>query len=84
MFGQRIFKRLAKALIRLRICTGWSEPLLVANTALLEILCRGSYVLRVRKLSAKLGLLIDRSEKRISNSYTMACPHVRGDVNPRA
>ena len=28
----RIFKRLAKALIRLRVCAGWSEPLLVART----------------------------------------------------
>ena len=25
----RILKRLAKALIRMRVCTGWSEPLLV-------------------------------------------------------
>ena len=38
----RIFKRLAKALIRLRVCTGWSEPLLVTHTTLLEISCRGS------------------------------------------
>ena len=41
----RIFKRLAKALIRLRICAGWSYVLLVAHTRLLEISCRGSYVL---------------------------------------
>ena len=49
MFGQllsihRIFKRAAKALIRLRLCTGWSEPLMVAHTTLLEISCHGSYV----------------------------------------
>ena len=30
------------ALIRLRVCAGWSEPLLVAHTTLLEISCRGS------------------------------------------
>ena len=46
MFGQelnnhRILKRLAKALIRLRVCAGWSEPLLVAHTTLLEISCTG-------------------------------------------
>ena len=46
MFGQylnshRICKRLAKALTRLRVCAGWSEPLLVAHTTLLEISCRG-------------------------------------------
>ena len=28
----RIFKRLAMALIRLRVCAGWSEPLLVTHT----------------------------------------------------
>ena len=37
--------RLAKALIRLRVCAGWSEPLLVAHTTLLEISCCGSYVI---------------------------------------
>ena len=47
MFSQklnshRIFKRLAKALIRLRVCAGCSEPLLVAHTTLLEIPCHGS------------------------------------------
>ena len=30
--NHRIFKGPAKALIRLRVCTGWSEPLLVAHT----------------------------------------------------
>ena len=38
----RIFNRPAKALIRLRVCAGWSEALLVAHTTLLEISCRGS------------------------------------------
>ena len=41
--SDRKFKRLAKALTRLRVCAGWSEPLLVAHTILLEISCRGSY-----------------------------------------
>ena len=31
------------ALIRLRICAGWSEALLVLHTTLLEISCRDSY-----------------------------------------
>ena len=39
----RIFKRLAKALIKLRVCTGWSEALLVAHTTLLEISCSDSF-----------------------------------------
>ena len=37
------------ALIRLGICAGWSEPLLVAHTTLLEISCHGSYVLGAQK-----------------------------------
>ena len=48
MFSQwlnshRICKRLAKALIRLPVCAGWSEPLLAAHTTLLEISRPGSY-----------------------------------------
>ena len=38
----RIFKPPAKALIRLRVCAGWSEPFLVAHTRLLKISCHGS------------------------------------------
>ena len=50
MFGQKfknhgIFKRQVNALIRLRACAGWSEPLLVAHNILLEISCHGSNVL---------------------------------------
>ena len=41
----RILKRLAKALIRLRVCAGWSEALLVAHTKLLEISCTSSYMI---------------------------------------
>ena len=41
----RLFKRLAKALIRLCICAGWSEALLVAHTTLMEISCHGSILL---------------------------------------
>ena len=40
--SRRIFKQLAKALIRLRICAGWSEPLLVAHITLLETSCCSS------------------------------------------
>ena len=48
MFSQyhnthRKFKRLAKALIRLRVRAGWSESSLVAHITLLEISCRGSF-----------------------------------------
>ena len=32
-----VFKRLANALIRLRICADWSKPLVLAHTTLLEI-----------------------------------------------
>ena len=42
--NHRILKRLAKALIRLRVCAGWFEPLLVAHTTLLEISCPGTII----------------------------------------
>ena len=41
--NHRIFKRVAKALISLHVCAGWSEPLLVAHTTLLEISSHGSF-----------------------------------------
>ena len=43
----RIFKRLAKVSIgSIRLCAfaGWSEPLLVEYTTLLQISCRGSFL----------------------------------------
>ena len=44
----RIFKQLAKAMISLRVCAGWSEPLLVAHTTLLKISCCDSNLLSVQ------------------------------------
>ena len=41
--GSSLTLQLAKALIRLRVCAGWSEPLLVKHTKLLESSCHGSY-----------------------------------------
>ena len=41
--SHRIFKRQAKALVRLRICAGWSEAMLVTHTTLLEISCHGPH-----------------------------------------
>ena len=35
--GHKLFKRLGNALIKLRVYAGWSEPLLVSHTALLEL-----------------------------------------------
>ena len=40
----KMFKGVAKALTRLRVCAGWSEPVLVAHTTLLEISCHGSMI----------------------------------------
>ena len=36
------YSRSEKVLISLPVCAGWSEPLLVAHTTLLEISCCGS------------------------------------------
>ena len=46
--------RLGNALIRLRVCAGWSEPLLVAHTTLLETSCRGSYGVSLLSESAAI------------------------------
>ena len=43
--NHRMLKELAKAQIRLRICAGRYEALLVAHTKLLEISCTGSLML---------------------------------------
>ena len=53
----RIFKPLAKALIRLCVCAGLSEALLVAHTTLLEISCRGSiiFLYEIIKLKSMLS-----------------------------
>ena len=40
--SHRLFKRPAKAPIRLRVCAGWSEVLLVAYITLLEVSNRHS------------------------------------------
>ena len=54
--SHRLLKRLVKTLIRLRICAGWSKPLLVAHTTLLEIPCHGSYEqLRERERGRERG-----------------------------
>ena len=50
MFGQylsiqKIFKRPAMALIKLRVCADWSEPLLVVHTSLLQISCHVSTII---------------------------------------
>ena len=38
-----IFMRLAKALINLRVCAGWSEPLLDAHTTVGNLMSRLKY-----------------------------------------
>ena len=47
-------ERPAKALISLRVCAGWSEPLLVAHTTLLELSCHDSFY-----LSLDFGIVIE-------------------------
>ena len=69
MFSQkpkshRIFKLLAKALNRLCICPGWSEPLLVAHTTLFEIsfhcfhMCVWSEIVPVASAASKVVVLM--------------------------
>ena len=61
---------LEKALISLRICAGWSEPLLVAHTTLLEISCHSSYIFSFTPINKRLciafplELLTPRKEEK--------------------
>ena len=55
--NHRILKRLVKALIRLRVCSDWSEALLVAHTTLFKILCTGSFILKRKRELVALLLL---------------------------
>ena len=55
------------ALIRLRICAGWSEPLRVTHFTLLEISCRGSYDYQMTKMAA-MPMLGDNSSKTVSRN----------------
>ena len=63
--SHRIFKWLAKVLISLGICAGWSEPLLVAHNTLLEISCcdtsKNKRAVRHRVAHLKLNFI--RSEE---------------------
>ena len=55
----RIFTRLAKALIRLRVCPSRSKALLVAHITLLEISCHGSIMSFVcQTIQAKKQFLV--------------------------
>ena len=73
----RIFKRPAKAPIRLRLCAGWSEDLLVAHITLLEISSRGSnfnVIYNVKQL---------RNMQACSYaSNASICPSIRPSVHP--
>ena len=62
----RIYKRLAKTLIRL--CAGWSELLLVAHTTLLETSCHGSYlVIMDLTLNIQNGVTHETNEHAVFN-----------------
>ena len=58
-------KRQAKALIRLRICAGWSDR---AYTTLLEISCHGSYLFYYEVDNSRLDYLCMRMYDSISLS----------------
>ena len=69
LFCHRIFEQLAKALIRLRACTGWSEALLVTCTTLLEIACHGLMLFKCLRQFLILILLIGLVLSRYLHQY---------------
>ena len=74
------------ALIRLRVCAGWSEPLLVAHTTLLEISCRGSCIVQLFASVATtllIALFVAHLINRVSSEikeYTLLCRKVKENV----
>ena len=60
------------ALIRLRVCAGWSEPLLVAHTTLLEISCLGWFIIMFltwrRVLYLAPGYYVHQSKAKLKKS----------------
>ena len=69
--------RLAKALIRLRVCAGWSECLLVADTTLLEISCDGSSsFVQVCRSSVGVCLENDQNEELSRDNHFQNAPTI--------
>ena len=70
MFGQK--------LIRLCTCAGWSEPLLVAHTTLLEITCSGSYGLIQQTFGgSKFLVLINSTVQKFTATSFQLYPYVK-------
>ena len=81
--NRRVLGRLAKVLIRLRACAGWSEALLVANTKLLEISCTGSIDMSLQKLTCadwsvtlNLNATIQIDVTIQIDMYSLVCNHI--------
>ena len=64
-----VFKRLAKALIRLRICAGWSKPLVLAHTTLLEISYFGPFIGAKNALRLYIRTKLHLSDKELVTSF---------------
>ena len=77
---QRIYKRLAKALIRLRVCAGLSEPLLVALTTLLEISCNGSIIFQLLKMYYSVVDLADLDDLEMYHTKGAQCKYLQNVV----
>ena len=61
--------RLAKALIRLRVCAGWSEALPVAHTTLLEFFCHG-YNINTLGQRCRINLRYFYDKKQLTDGWT--------------
>ena len=66
-----MFKQLANALIRLHVCAGWSEPLIVAHTTLSDISRCSSNVKICLKDKFSYSHRIDSNRKRYKQSTNL-------------
>ena len=76
-----LFKRLANDPIRLRVCAGLSEPLLVVHTTLLEVSCCGSNKFSLRNKKniyinfAPLHVSRDLRKATCASAQSVQCLH---------
>ena len=73
-------KRITKALIRLRICSGWSAPLLFANHQRQVFLRRGPYVFNLFLASSKFCHLLITFANSLDPDQ--AQPKFRSNLDP--
>ena len=90
-----MFKQLAKAVVSLRVCAGWSEPCLFAQITLLEISYDGSslitpisnyvvsYIHDMIQYFSKFTCTLSENSDRPEILHRLISDFIEGDKDPR-